>query len=259
MKRKIALFLSALFMASSFTVTAMGAIENIDPVDFINWYHESGLWNTVRNGHWSSDPADQISDEELELILSTAMLQQCAVHWTQSFFIVVKDVEEQRKIIGDRWGDPEDMATEGTVTVIVMADQILTMEEGHVSPYEGSYMHAPNYAYYDAGTTSSVMQMAAAVLGYQTHYFGSINGEYAPFDIADGKYQSMSRYVKDDYMRAWGMRSPLGGEINEDYVYPVAGNCVFVMAIVIGKPVAGQTMETWGTNYARPKNWAIWD
>lgn len=213
---------------------------------------------TVANGHWSEDPNDQITDEELEKIFSMATKQQNAVHWTPWYFIVVKDVEEQRKIIGDYWGPMEDMATEGTVTVLVMADQILTAEEGHVTPYEGYYMPTAS-ARYDAGLTCGLLGVAAGSLGYATHYFGTINGEYAPKDLADGKYQSMSRYIKDEYMRVWGFRSPYNGEINESYVYPVSGNCVFIDAIVIGKPKADETMETWGTNHARPANWVIWD
>jgi len=27
----------------------------------------------------------------------------------------------------------------------------------------------------------------------------------------------------------------------------------------VGKPAADETIETWGTNHARPDNWVIWD
>lgn len=253
MKKLVSLLL-VLVMASVAMATAFA--ESTESV--IDWFNESDYWMTVANGHWSQDPADKITDEDLAKIFSMAMKQQCAVHWTPYFFIVVKDVEEQRKLIGDAWGDPNDMATEGTVTILVMADQILTEEEGHTSTYEG-YYRPTTFAYYDSGMACGLLEVAAASLGYYTHYFGTVSGEYAPKDVADGKYQSMSRYVKDEYMRTWGFRSPYDGEIDEDYVYPVAGNCVFVCAIVVGKPAAGETMETWGTNHARPGNWAIWD
>ncbi len=220
----------------------------------IDWFNESYGWMTVANGHWSSDPKDQISDEELEKLFSMTTKQQNAVHWTPWYFVVVKDVDEQRKIMGDMWGEPEDMATEGTVTVLVMADQILTKEEGHVSDYDNLYMPT-NFAYFDSGLTCGLMGVAAAALGYKTHYFGSINGEYAPKDLADGKYQSLSRYIKDDYMRVWGFPSS-EGELKK---YPVAGNCVFLAAIVIGKEAQDEGVETWGTNHYRPNNWIIWD
>ncbi len=63
----------------------------------------------------------------------------------------------------------------------------------------------------------------------------------------------MSRYVKDEYIRGWGFPGTYGEELKEEHKYPVAGNCVFVAAIVIGKPAAGQDLATWSTNTpARP-------
>ena len=245
-------------MVLAFALLASVSISALAQGEVIDWFNESEYWMTVANGQWSEDPADKITDEELEKMFSMVMKQQCAVHWTPYFFIAVKDVEEQRGILGDMWDDPSKVATEGTVTVLLLADQILTQEEGHASEYSGTYMPT-TFAYYDSGLASGLMGVAAASLGYYTHYFGSVNGEYAPKDVADGKYQSLSRYVKDEYTRVWGFRSPYNGEIDEDYVYPVKDNCVFVAAIVIGKPKADTTMETWGTNHARPDNWAIWD
>ena len=255
-KRLVTMMLAA--MMALLPVLAIAEEASFDASGLIDWCTESNTWMTVANGHWSSDPADQITDEELAKVFSMAVKQQNAVHWTPWYFVVVKDVDEQRKIIGDAWGDPNDMATEGTVTILVLADQILTKEEGHVSDYDGYYMPT-TFAYYDTGLTCGLMEVALASLGYQTHYFGTINGEYAPMDLADGKYQSMSRYLKDDYQRVWGFPNPYEGEISETSVYPVEGNCVFVAAIVVGKPAADETIETWGTNHARPDNWVIWD
>lgn len=256
-KHVVTLVLAA--MMALLPVLAVAEDESFAAPELIDWFNESNAWMTVANGHWSSDPADQITDEELEKLFSMATKQQNGVHRTGSFFIVVKDVEEQRKIIGDMWGDPNDMATEGTVTILVLTDHVLSEEDGHVSPYEGYYNLTPKGAWYDSGLTSGLLGVAAAMLGYQTHYFGGINGEYAPSDLADGTYKSMSRYVKDEYQRVWGMPNPYNGEISEDTIYPVKGNCVFVAAIVVGKPAADETIETWGTNHARPDNWVIWD
>lgn len=259
MKRSTVL---ALVLALVLGIVGNAAAASFDASGLIDWYVGEQKFQTVKNGAWSQDPADRPTDEELTKMLTMANTMQSAVHWTPWYFIVVKDVEEQRKIIGDRWGAPEDMATEGTVTVLVLADQIITAEEGHVSPYEGYYMPTPKYAYFDTGAACALLQVAAASLGYGTHYFGSINGEYAPFDVADGQYQSMSRYVSDEDMRGWGyMAGAYGEELNPDYFYPVKGNCVFVAAIVIGKPAAEEDVDivTWATNRARPQNWKFWD
>ena len=244
MKKLIALAL-ALVMLS---LPVLTLAEEFDSKAFVDWFVESNYWMTVANGHWSTNPEDRITDEELEKIFSMATKQQNAVHWTPWYFIVIKDTEEQQKIIGDYWDKPENCATDGTVTVLCLADQILTEADGHATPYSGYYMPT-TFAYYDSGLTCGMLGVAAAALGYQTHYFGSINGEYAPVDVA-GKYQSMGRYVSDEDLRTWGFSGN---------VYPVAGNCVFVCAIVIGKPAAEETVETWGSNHVRPNNWKIWD
>ncbi len=251
--KKLFVILSVLLLTAGLLPVSA---QEAGPMD---WFLENNYWKTVANGHWSSDPKDQITDGELAKLFDRALLQQNAVQWCEPFFIVVKDVEEQRKIIGDAWGKPEDMATEGTVTVLVMADQILSKEEGHASEYEGYYMHVPQYGYFDSGLTCGLLNVAAASLGYYTHYFGTVNGEYAPKDLADGKVQSMSRYVKEDYIRGWGFPGAYGEELKEEHKYPVAGNCVLVAAVVIGKPAAGEDLATWGTSHARPANWAIWD
>ena len=146
---------------SHVTLPMLGLAEAFDPAGFIDWFNESGTWMTVANGHWSNDPADQPTDEDLAKIFSATTKQQNAVHWTPWYFIVVKDVEEQRKILGDMWGDPATLATEGTVTVLCLADQILTAEDGHVTPYAGTYMPT-TFAYYDSGLTCGLFGAAAA-------------------------------------------------------------------------------------------------
>ncbi|MBQ1490427.1 MAG: FMN-binding protein [Blautia sp.] len=253
--KKILSIALALFLCLT---PSLATAEEFDPSQFLDWFTDSYLWMTVQNEHFSSDPADQITDEELARIFKVAMLQQNAVHWNPYFFIVIKDVEEQKALIGDAFNAGTEMATEGTVTVLLVADQILTQEEGHVTPYEGYYTPTV-FAYYDSGLTSGVLGVAAATLGYQTHYFGTVTGEHAPYDLAEGKYQSMSYYIHDDYTRTWGFQNSYEGEIAPTSVYPVAGNCVFVSAIVIGKRAADEELATWATMHARPDNWVIWD
>ncbi len=80
-------------MLMAFALLPAGA-EEANPMD---WYLKDNYWRTVMNGHWSSDPKDQITDEELAKMFELALLQQNAVQWTEPFFIVVKDMEEQRK------------------------------------------------------------------------------------------------------------------------------------------------------------------
>jgi len=257
MKKNLMLMLLALLLA---IVPMMGVAEEaFNPEGFIDWYNESYRWMSVENGHWSSDPADKPTHEDLEKIFSMTMKQQTAGHRTPYFFIVVEDVEEQRKVMGDMGfgADPATLATEGTVTILAMCDNLLTMEEGHYTPYDNNLYNETYVARYDTGLACGALQVAAATLGYYTHYIGLAYGENAPKDL--GTWQSLSHYVQDDYMRAVGLDYAYGDEPNPESMYPVSGNCIFICAIVMGKPAEGETVETWGSNHGRPDNWVIWN
>jgi len=243
--KKIVALLMAVCMFALPVLTMAEEAFNAD--NLIDWFNESGYWMTVANGHWSADPADQITDDELTRAFSMATKQQNAVHWTPWYFVVVKDVEEQRAIMGDYWADRTTEATEGTVTILCLSDQVATMEDGHVTEYNGYYMNT-HLAMYDCGMTCGLLEVALASMGYYTHYFGEVYGENAVNDM--GKWKSMARYLDGTETRIWGYA---GRE------YPVLGNCVLVAAIVVGKPAADETIETWGTNHIRPDNWKIWD
>ena len=104
--------LAVLFVTAALLVLPLLALADFDPAGFIDWFNESNTWMTVANGHWSTDPADKITDEELEKIFSMATKQQNAVHWTPWYFVVIKDTEEQQKILGDYWDKPENEATD---------------------------------------------------------------------------------------------------------------------------------------------------
>ena len=89
MKKLIALVLSLMMLA--LPVLSLAEEAAFDSAKFIEWFNESNNWMTVANGHWSTDPADRITDEELETIFSMATKQQNAVHRTPWYFVVIKD------------------------------------------------------------------------------------------------------------------------------------------------------------------------
>ena len=65
MKHSLIALLLAIVMVS-LPVLAMAQ----EAVDVITWFNESDYWMTVANGHWSEDPADQITDEQLAAAFS---------------------------------------------------------------------------------------------------------------------------------------------------------------------------------------------
>jgi len=268
MKRTIIAALLALVMCLA--PIASLAEEAFDSSGLVDWFNDSTLWVSVENGHWSKDPADKPTHEEIEKMLSMAMKAHSAGGRTPWFFIVIDDVEAQRKVLGDYVAPAEFMATEGTVTILAMSDHILEMYEGHVdqygSPDEGCGYYGPlnQITYYDVGMAAGMLQVAAASMGYNVHMCGSLNGEYAEVDIPTDRqpiygYQTMNPVVKPEYMRSDSWWVPFGTEPDPKYVHPVEGNAIFVCAIVMGKPASDETIETWGSLHNRPDNWAIWD
>ena len=243
------------------------AAKVFDPSEIIDWYNESDVWRTVVTGHWSTNPADQMSDEDLAKAFSMAAKQQTAVQFASNFYVVIKDPEMQRAALVSETASNRDVFVgEGTVTILIFEDQMITEEQGHVNPYgkdaKGEedvrfYMYSP-WPYQASGFVTGMFGLAAASLGYYTHYYAGVSGPLAVTDVAE-KYKSLSHFVKDDYVRAMGVSYKLGEEPPESVLYPVKGNCICVGAVVVGKPNPDEPIETWATAYARPENWVIWN
>lgn len=79
-KRLVTLALAAVM--ALLPVLAVAEEAAFDASGLIDWFNESNTWMTVANGHWSANPEDQITDEELAKAFSMAVKQQNAVHWT---------------------------------------------------------------------------------------------------------------------------------------------------------------------------------
>lgn len=130
--------LIALLMAFSLCLGCTAALaEDFEPAKLLDWYEENPqIWMTVNNDHWDANPESAPTDDEIEQMLNFALKSQTGVQWNETFFLVVRDVEAQRGIIGDTYGTLEGSANEGTVTILVMADHVLPQEE-HASEYDG--------------------------------------------------------------------------------------------------------------------------
>ena len=236
------------------------------PEGFEDWFISSKTWMTVDNGHWSDDPADQMTDEELLKVMQAATLLESAGGGTSVYLVAVKDVEAQRSIIGEKYCPVEDSSTPGTVTILVLADSILSNEEGRLNekaPDTTVNNKNYNFAFLDAGTVVGTMLATAATMGYYGHVWGSNVGENAPFDLGGGKWQSMSQFVESDAMGHNGYWDTYGtpdDELNSDYATPIRGNYVLTCAVVLGKPLADEVDSvSFATNHARPARYTIWD
>lgn len=122
MKKTMALVLA---LALLLGCTAAVAEETFDASQFTTWFEEEGVWRTVTNdtsaqeggtkGGFITDASGAPTKEDLEAILHTASLAVTSGGKADWYMVAVTDPEEQKAIIGDKYG----IATsEGTVTVL---------------------------------------------------------------------------------------------------------------------------------------------
>jgi len=245
-----------LFLSSCAKETAPEARITNDQttMNVAEWFDANEhIWRTVPNGAWSNDPKDAPTDDELNQIFSIASKTQTAVNWNEYFFIAVRDPAEQAAIIGDYWG--EGCTTDGTVTILILADQVAD-QEMHKDTYEGYYMQTA-FSLFDVGMACGNLNLAAYDLGYSTHYFGTVNGSsVGPNEGTVGfgvKNYDISRFVEGkNYTRGWGFPE-------EEVQFDVEGNAVLVACVVLGKPDASLDSTSAATHHGRPDNFAIWE
>ena len=253
MKRLVA-FLVVLVMGLGLAGNCFA--EEFDPSKLLDWYEKEenvGVWMTVKNDHWNNDISTAPTDEEQEKIFQFALKSQTGINWTETFFLVVRDPAAQQGIIGKSFGTLEGSANEGTVTVLVLVDNILPQEQ-HEMKYNESYFSSPVMASFNAGLTSGMLNVAATTLGYSTHYFAYPDGE-----LINGTAHDMSYFLEGkDYTRLWGLTGKYDDESTCTEI-PVKGNHTFVAAIVIGTPNINEDTISHSTMYARPDNYAFWD
>lgn len=227
-----------------------------DPSQILEWYETDeavGTWMTINNDHWNADIATAPTDEELVKMFEFALKSQTGIHWTETFFLVVRDPAAQQGIIGQSFGTLEGSANEGTVTVLVLVDNILPQEQ-HLNEYNASYFSQPVMASFNAGMTCGMLNVAATTMGYSTHYFAYPDGE-----LIKGAEHDLSYFLSgNDYTRLWGITGTYADE-STCMEIPVEGNHTLVAAVVIGTPKEGEDVSTYATMYARPDNYEFWD
>lgn len=254
MKKLLAL---ALALAACLCLSSISFAEDFDPAGILDWYEDEAnvsTWMTTNNGSWDKDISAAPTDEELEQMFQFAQKSQTGIGWTETFFLVVRDPAAQQGIIGDTFGELEDCANEGTVTVMVLVDNILPQDQ-HVTPYDGaSYFEQPVMASFNAGMTCGMLNVAATSLGYSTHYFAYPDGE-----LINGAAMDPTYFLEgNDYTRLWGITGKYDDE-STCMEFPVQGNVKLVAAVVIGTQNQEIDVASRATMYARPDNYDFWD
>ncbi|MEF9972379.1 MAG: hypothetical protein RR893_00460 [Clostridia bacterium] len=245
MKKILSIMLVLLLGLSSIAASA----EAFDAKGFSTWFEEEGVWRTVTNdtsaqeggakGGFITEASAAPTQEDLKAMLHMASLGVTSSGKSDWYMVAVTDPDEQRAIIGDKYGIS---ASEGTATVLVFGERLIREE----LRTDENNKFQPDRGYYDAGIITGYLNIAAISKGYATHMFMSPALE-GTNDFNDGglgldcaKYLDGTTY----YMASK----------HESYS---TENMKFVCAIVIG--TLDETVETGLTTKEFPDNWSIWE
>lgn len=203
-------------------------------------------YRSINLDNFSSDASAAPSDEDLGRVLHFAMASASAHGLTPAHYIVIRDVEEQDKIISGvkQFGLPVPVS-EGTVTVLILGDCIRD-EEVHDADYNGWYSQM-YYGVYDTGASAAYLALAAQSLGYDVHQIAGLNipleetgevniGNGGRFDILNGTYWDANKYMssKDgsvDFAHTVANGLPTGQSIE----VACKDNLTLLSTMVIGK------------------------
>ena len=223
--------------------------------------------------------------EQLERILYTANNYMWCHMLTAPHFIVIRDAEEQQKLLGAMG-----VTGDGTVTVLVLADGV-SDQEHHIEPYsprsaaftEEHYWQM-YYCIYEAGEAAAMLNLAAITEGFRVRSYGALTlynqgvkdaypeGDgidiwYAGgnFNVIQGDNWDISKYTSskdgsskfDHYFHGGYVDGQMTGRTVD-----VEGNLTLLCAIVIGTvddldTVSSATAVT--TGEGQNSNFDFWD
>lgn len=243
MKKILALVIAAIMVLG---MTSAFAAENSA---FLTWFEEEGCWRTIANdtsakeggvkGGFITDASGAPSVEDLKDILHFASLGVTSNGKTDWYMIAVTDPEEQKAIIGDKWGVA---ASEGTATILVFTERCIRTE----LRTDDTNVYTPDRGYYDCGIVTGYLNIAAIAKGFGTHMFMTpalegVNGfNDGGIGLDCSKYIAGTTYVNG----------------NDEETYS-NDNMKFVCAVVIG--TLDETVETGLTTHGFPENFMFYE
>lgn len=223
--------------------------------------------------------------EQLERIMNTANNYMQCHSLTSPHFIVIRDAEEQQRLLGGMG-----ITGDGTVMVLVLADGV-SDQEHHAEPYSprtddfsSEHYWQMYYCIYEAGEAASMLNLAALAEGFRVRSYGALtlynqgvkdafpDGDgidiwYAGgnFDVIQGANWDISRYTssKDgtEKFTHYFKGGYVDGEKAGRYV-DVEGNLTLLCAIVIGTVDEADTVSSATAADAGNKqnsNYDFWD
>lgn len=253
------------------TKTETVEVEKEVLVNVVEDYEENPTkYRSINLDNFTSDADAAPSDEELSRMLNFAMASASAHGLTPAHYIVIRDAEEQDKIISGvkQFGLPVPVS-EGTVTVLILGDCIRN-EEVHDADYNGWYSQM-YYGVYDTGASAAYLAIAAQSLGYDVHQIAGLNipleetgevniGNGGRFDLLNGTYWDANKYMssKDesvDFAHTVANGLPTGQSIE----VACKNNLTLLSTMVIGKRVVDDSTGCTTVVTNELANYNFWD
>lgn len=253
------------------TKTETVEVEKEVLVNVVEDYEENPTkYRSINLDNFTSDADAAPSDEELSRMLNFAMASASAHGLTPAHYIVIRDAEEQDKIIsGVKQFGLLVPVSEGTVTVLILGDCIRN-EEVHDADYNGWYSQM-YYGVYDTGASAAYLAIAAQSLGYDVHQIAGLNipleetgevniGNGGRFDLLNGTYWDANKYMssKDesvDFAHTVANGLPTGQSIE----VACKNNLTLLSTMVIGKRVVDDSTGCTTVVTNELANYNFWD
>lgn len=241
----------------------------------------------ARGGRFLPGDENAPTNEELERIMHTANNYMWCHGLSAPHFIIIRDPEEQAKLLGSMG-----ITGDGTVTVLVLADGV-SDQEHHKEPYTGrdignadEHYWRMYYCIYEAGEAASMLNLAAISEGYRVRSYGAIDlfnqgvKDQFPesdgisiwfaggnFDYIGGANWDISKYTSskdgsEKFMHWFEGGKNEAGESWRGREVEVDGNLTLLCAIVIGtidesNPESNTSCYT--TSNGQNNNYNFWD
>lgn len=241
---------------------------SIGLANFTGWMlNNAASRNSIANGSWSADPKSAPTDAEMATMLKTALLPGSAHMLTPVHFVVIRDYEEQKKMLSGMDG----MASPGTVAVLVLAD-VVRDQDHHRESYNDWYQQM-YYGIMDSGYSLGYLNLAALSMGFRTHTYAFLNipvdgkvefSNGGKFSLIQGNNWDISKYLssKDGSTKfthtvgaiSMGKQGPASKDIAAE------GNLTLLAVMVIGKMDSAKVdAVSSATASTRPQNFNFWD
>ena len=240
-------FLLALAVLLIFASCASAA--KFDGSYFPTWFENEALWRSVPTTSFKPGIQNAPTNAQIETIMNMVIKAPTSGGINDFFFVVVKDVAQQRDVVGDA------NANDGTILIMVYGDRLLEENPRDV-PF------SPDRGYTSTGMACGYINIAAISQGFGTHFFLTPSGYYGNRPWIPAYTPGTTKpIIEDVYLKGKGYQYFVDGDSSTNPTgnsngayFDAYGNLKFVLAVIIG--TLDETADAKATTRKYPPNWS---